>query len=67
MKLGSVVLALALATTSLALIPSANAANEPVCDDRNCLVSIETYVCVTEPCDGMVICLAHGRICTNDL
>lgn len=63
----ALLLALALATTAFALAPTASAAEDPVCDDRDCLVSIEWYVCVTEPCDGMVICLAHGRICTNDL
>lgn len=57
-------LALFLATT--AAVPTASAAEDPACDDRDCLVSIEWYVCFTEPCDGMVICLAHGRVCTND-
>lgn len=59
-------LALALATSAFATMPAADAA-DPVCDDRSCLVSVEWYVCVTEPCDGLVVCLAHGRVCSNDL
>lgn len=58
-------LALALVTSTLALAPTANAI-EPFCNDRTCLVSISYVVCVTEPCDGMVICVKGETFCTDD-
>lgn len=66
MRLFPILLASALAL-SVAVFPTAAALDEPVCNDRDCLVSIETYVCVTEPCDGLVVCVARGTVCTNDL
>lgn len=66
MKLALALVAFSLLTASLAGLPIASA-GEPVCDDRDCLVSVEWRVCVTEPCDGLVVCLAHGRVCTDDV
>lgn len=59
-------LALALVASAVTFAPSATALDEPVCNDRDCLVSVETYVCVTYPCDGIVVCLARGAVCSND-
>lgn len=59
-------LALALLASTLALAPTASAA-EVVCDDGTCLVSVQTYVCVTTPCDGVVVCLAKSTVCSNRL
>lgn len=67
MKLALALLALSLMTTTVALAPTANATDDSVCDDGDCLVSVEWYVCVTEPCDGLVVCLARSLVCTNDL
>lgn len=59
-------LALAFVVSTLAFAPTAAAA-DPVCNDGDCLVSIETYVCVTYPCDGVVVCLAKSTVCSNRL
>lgn len=36
-------------------------------DQEKCLVSVTTVYCFTEPCDGLIVCLDHGLVCTNDL
>lgn len=28
-----------------------------------CFVSVETYVCVTDPCPGIMVCIAHRAVC----
>ena len=66
MKATILVLALALAATSLALVPSAQAADSPcLVGDTTCFVGIEWYVCVTEPCDAPRVCVNYGAICVR--
>lgn len=68
MKALPLLLALSLATVSAALLPEASAAQCVYGDDpERCIVSVRFIVCVTEPCDGMIVCLAYEKVCTNRL
>ena len=67
MKALPLLLALSLASLALA-VPDASAARCVVGDDpAKCLVSVQWIVCVTEPCDGLIVCVGHGLVCTNRL
>ena len=66
MKPAALVLALSLAVVGLAFPPT-EAANCIVGNSRDCVVSVIWVVCVTEPCDGLVVCAAHGKVCTDRL
>lgn len=67
MKTLVLLLAASLAFVGLAL-PEASAARCIVGDDpEDCLVSVRFIVCVTEPCDGVIVCVGHGLVCTNRL
>lgn len=57
-------LALALATTTVALVPTAEAAPCLVGDHR-CVVGVEWIVCVTDPCDPAIVCLFSGKYCSD--
>jgi hypothetical protein len=61
-----------LGLAAFSLAPAASAAPaapalQPSCivgnDPSACLVSIETRVCVTEPCDEVDVCVLYGRVC----
>lgn len=69
MNASTMLLALSLAFAGVAFLPSAAAADVPdsgcLVGDRSCLVGVEWVVCVTEPCDGLTVCLNHGAICRS--
>ncbi|HWH08811.1 MAG TPA: hypothetical protein VNX21_06390 [Candidatus Thermoplasmatota archaeon] len=68
MKLLPLLLATSLAFAGLASVPSASAIGCVVgSEPSQCLVAVYTVVCVTEPCDGVIVCLAHGKVCSNRL
>lgn len=67
MKALHLLLVLSLASVPFALT-EASAARCVVGDDpAKCLVSVQWVVCVTEPCDGLIVCVGHGLACTNRL
>ena len=68
MKVLPLLLALSLATVGLAALPGASAARCVYGDDPEaCLVSVQFIVCVTDPCDGVIVCVARATVCSNDL
>jgi hypothetical protein len=57
------VLVLSLAAVTFA-VPAASATGCIVGNDRAaCVVSVETRVCVTDPCDAIDVCVGHGLVC----
>lgn len=67
MKLLPLVLAASLAAVTVTL-PGASAAECIVGDnEQKCVVSVTMVVCVTEPCDGIIVCVGHGLACSNRL
>jgi len=60
------VLALVAALSTFAFVPSAEAAGCIVGNDAEaCTVSVQVIYCFTEPCDGTIVCVDHGAICSN--
>jgi hypothetical protein len=65
----AVLLAVLVALLGTAAAPSASA-RPPVVDDcvvgssePDCLVSVQTRVCVTDPCDTLDVCVLYGFLC----
>lgn len=60
---------LALILAALAFVPAAEAAETSsgpcLTGAMDCLVYVHWVVCVTEPCDPMMVCVGFGLVCTN--
>ena len=67
MRLGILVLAVCLASLAVVPAPAANATGCIYGHTRDCFVSVETVYCFTEPCDGIIVCVDHGAVCSNRL
>lgn len=68
MMVRAVLFASLFALAAFAVAPTASAAAPaPPCvlgsDPATCLVSVESRVCVTFPCDTHDVCVAYGRVC----
>lgn len=67
MRLVPILLILSLAAVTLAA-PTASATGCIVGnDDAKCVVSVRVIYCFTDPCDGIIVCLDHGLVCSNRL
>lgn len=59
-------LALALMAATTVMISAEEAAAAPcLVGDPSCAVGVTFYVCVTEPCDAVQVCVAFGYSCTK--
>lgn len=65
----AVLLASLVVLLGVAAVPSASARPPVVGDcvvgasEADCLVSVQTRVCVTDPCDTLDVCLLYGLLC----
>lgn len=62
----AILVACLVALIGVSAAPTAAASDPPCVVGTNaptCVVSVEMVVCVTDPCDPTMVCVAYGRVC----
>jgi hypothetical protein len=65
MRTLAIAFAISLAAFGLAL-PAAEATGCIYGSSMDCVVTVYAVYCFTEPCDGTIVCVNRGAVCSND-